>query len=273
MIKGRIMRHSRAFTLVELLVVIAIIAVLLAVLIPALASVKEKGKRIQCGYNLSGISKAMGYYCDDNSGKLPYMKRADAASMAKIEDDRALEMHPYMAYCSGWYKAGSTTELQPMKLACLYSTGLIGNAKTFYCPACTVPDYKWDTYKDPLPWEKLPKTFTSASGNQWVRTGYILRPMNKVYDKATMTYGYALTLKDVNYNKPWVTDLIWTRGSLNHIAGDSKQAKGIYAAFPDGHVNFCSNTAIFDDKYWGDDTSELRPDSAAFNMVLSIMEP
>jgi len=267
------MKERNAFTLVELLVVIAIIAVLLAILLPALASVKEKGKRVQCGFNLSSISKSIGLYCDDNSDKLPYLKRADAASMAKAEDQRAIEAHPYAVYISGWYKEGSTTDLQPMKLACLYSTGLIGNPKAFYCPACTVDDYKWESYSDPLPWEKLPKVYVSGSGNQWVRTGYTFRPMNKEYDKLTKTYGYALKRADVNRNRPWVTDTLWTRATLNHITGNRDTARGVYAAFPDGHVNFCTSSRIFDDEYWQGDDEALRPDSWQFAAVLSLMEP
>jgi prepilin-type N-terminal cleavage/methylation domain-containing protein len=63
--------RRKGFTLVELLVVIAIIALLMGILMPALARVRQLAFRMTCGSNLSGIGKAMLLYANDYDDELP----------------------------------------------------------------------------------------------------------------------------------------------------------------------------------------------------------
>ena len=64
------------FTLIELLVVIAIIAILAAMLLPALNSAREQGKSIQCSGNLKQIGSALLNYADDFNAQIPYGSQA-----------------------------------------------------------------------------------------------------------------------------------------------------------------------------------------------------
>jgi len=70
-------RERTGFTLIELLVVIAIIAILAALLLPALSKAKEQGRSVACKSNMRQITLAMIMYADDNSDYIPWPGEVD----------------------------------------------------------------------------------------------------------------------------------------------------------------------------------------------------
>jgi len=95
------MKERRGFTLIELLVVIAIIALLMAILMPALQRVRAQAKTVLCQSNLNQWGLIWSMYMDDHDGKFPeYLGNNWMQSLADIYrgSDKILD-NDKLLYC------------------------------------------------------------------------------------------------------------------------------------------------------------------------------
>jgi len=76
--KGNLQVNRRGFTLIELLVVIAVIALLLAILLPTMQSVRRKTRALVCQSNLRQWGPILEQYLNENNGRFPFGSGAGA---------------------------------------------------------------------------------------------------------------------------------------------------------------------------------------------------
>jgi len=167
-------RGQRAgFTLIELLVVIAIIAILAAILLPALAAAKDRALRIACVSNVNQLIKAANIYASDFDDWLPPVWLG-APTLGGDHGFNSFREEHYGRYVwsgsGGTYKIPQTVTNADQNLGFCYGGGYLGDGTVLFCPAynskpVTPEGLGAEAYSPPL---------TATNGT--VRSSYVWNP-------------------------------------------------------------------------------------------------
>jgi prepilin-type N-terminal cleavage/methylation domain-containing protein len=159
-------RHRNAFTLVELLVVIGVIAILIAMLLPALNKARYQAMKVNCASNLRQFGSALMMYTEVSKGMIPLAYEQNIYGNNIISSGH-----------------GSETGMGGMSVRswmwqCLMDSGVVTNPKSFYCPVQAMDSGgSWQYNSNSNPWPQKAGSFEMI--------GYGVRPLINTWPSPT----------------------------------------------------------------------------------------
>jgi prepilin-type N-terminal cleavage/methylation domain-containing protein len=244
------MNLGRAFTLVELLMVIAIIAILGAMLIPALPAAKARAQRMACVGNLKQFGAGIFIYAGDYGDRLPGSKYNPQLSPTGGGDSSCF-----------LYEGSGVTGMPvdpavtpPTNHGLLYSTAIMAKDVSFYCPGHTADlgiqfDYESYVTTANAKWPAYSPAYATAGTTigARVRSGYAYYPQTGQTLGATPASGYVVAQKAAELSpvRPMLTDIIYEWSEITHRTAGHAPA-GINVVWGDGHAGTCTSPAALD---------------------------
>jgi len=262
------------FTLIELLVVIAIIAILAAMLLPALAKAKQKAHRISCINNLKQMGSSLFMYAGDNKDNIPVTGFSGGANPHRAYD----------LFEPGTFPSANGVSLpataKPENHGFFYKFKLMPDGRSFYCPSLSnkaepASYFSYDNYTA----QGFPSTSALWNGNR-VRSSYQYYPQSRrgLYPGGRGTTGkwmdYGKKLSELSPRHTAITDLIYRWDTLSHQT--SKSSGSLNALFGDGHVTISTSASAFqrNSAYWASsDTFIVGNSPQNFRNILAELRP
>ena len=241
-------KNTGAFTLIELLVVIAIIAILAAMLLPALASAKERAKRIQCLNGIRQMYLGCTIYASDSDDFYPPWGGNANPLNARTKND--IWLPSYVRWivfggAAGYHVTQDAKALQATganfdNLGYLYPAKLAGgDGKVFFCPS--YPDasqlgswYYSGALNPPAP---LMTIAQSPNGNIAVRSSYTYNPVIKSTNNPADTLRKYQKTSHVDGRRAFIMDYLDV-GMNDPLSCAHLKSKGWNMNFTDGSTAF-----------------------------------